>query len=77
MKYRIKIYTFLDGTKSYAPQVKTGFMSWKYIDIYGFEFSYIKTDCSSREMALDFIDNHYNSMPKTTIKYVEIEYITN
>ena len=76
MKYRIKIITYVNGRKIYIPQVKTGFMSWKYIDGDGYEYTYFSCDCKSRENALNIIDNHYNLKQRNTVKSIEIEYMT-
>lgn len=76
MKYRIKITTFVNGTKIYTPHVKKGFMCWKYVGLYGGEFKYVSRDCTTREQALELIDNHYNLMSSKTIKFIKIEYIT-
>jgi hypothetical protein len=76
MKYRIKIITYGDGIKIYSPQVKTGFMSWKYIYGNGNEYKYVSCNCKSRESALDIIDSHYNLKQRNKIKSIEIEYIT-
>jgi hypothetical protein len=76
MKYRISIITYGDGRKIYSPQVKTGFMSWKYIHGDGSQYNYVSCDCKSRESALNIIDTHYNLKQRNKIKSIEIEYIT-
>jgi len=82
MKYKIKKYTKLDGSFEFS----VSFISYTY-NLLGFKLERInhldrwggvttkEYFTTSREGALNIIDQHYNDFLKSNTKSVEVEYI--
>ena len=77
MKYRIKKYIKLDGSVEYTTEYKKNFFRWVHVNWrYNGRFSDVPMKYSTIEEALGSIDFHYLLFTNSTIKSIEIEYIT-
>lgn len=72
MKYRITIITYMNDRKVYVPQVKTGWITWEGINIYG-EVMPCELEVDDREIALKRIDLHRERNVK--VNTIEFDYI--